>query len=574
MDKKLDKKRRVSKMVEKFESIKEIMKRQDIPDLFSGVNIEKEVQKVGNISIFSILKKWIGLKNPSIITNQDCTDVISGKTDYNDSKLRTELLLGSKLALMAYALPGFYPEISTNLYLKNSSFMTHFSGHVSQYARIATNAMDDILEGKSKFITLPDDNKLAGFYVRTPIRIWNKKGKKQMKIPSWDKRQDLINYFVLGNTNVYVLRKKITLHKYELYVLFRGTSNEFNGIPQYGQHYKNTQLFRYPQYDPIEEKFYPKGSNTKPLFYFYYMEMVKDVQEHIYKLLDILGVDDNMCERVVVSGHSMGGALTICFAHLCKLNQPNIWNKCQFRSYGAPFCCNSAAITQLEGWLKESFEPYKFVEVVNTDDFTNIQYKMGGQEAMTSSVQNGVSNLITWLVDTRFKKVVSRDSNLLFQRALRITQLYPETALTVFLSGALQDQSQIQSTDKKLAHRIGTSAKMLKLWGQDVLSQSFNRSLNVVFCKRRVRWENEYLGKSHTQYIDVNMKIFWSLLKSYEMDVYKDYHRKGLKPNINKLRIVGMFNYLDQTQVESIIDNYDVPVYDPSLKIIRNIAIK
>jgi hypothetical protein len=564
-------------IVSNFENSSEFFKRQDLPpDLFSGINISKQIEKASNYSIFDILKNWISLKTPTLISKQDCKDVISDTSDANDKYLHKELLLGSKLALIAYSLPGFFKEISDHFHYRNATFMDHFNGYVAEYSRIATNNMDDILEGNTNFIQLPDQNQLSGFYIRTPIRVWNKDGKLKQKIPSWKNRSKLLKYFVLGNTNVYVLRQNLPDHKYELFVLFRGTSNEFNGIPQYGDKFKNTQVFRYPEYEPFEEKFYKGGSTTKSLFYFYYMEMVKDVQDHIYQTLDYLGVNDQRCKRVVVSGHSMGGALTISFAHMCKINKPDIWDKCEFRSYAAPYCCNDAAIKQLEGWVQASLKPYKFIEVVNTDDFVNVQYKLGGQDAIDQSITKGVTNLITWLVDSHFDKFIKHRNNEqeTFEKALRIAQMYPDIAMSAFLSGATEAQKDNFPTDKKIARRMGTRSKEIKMWGSNILTKNYNRTLNLVFCKRRINWENEYPGKSHINYVDVNMKVFWSLLRSYENDLYKEYSTVGLGKKCNSLRIVGLFNQSDKVYAKKILENYNVPIYNPSSKLKQLIAEK
>ena len=95
---------------------------------------------------------------------------------------------------------------------------------------------------------------------------------------------------------------------FELYVLFSGTSNEFNAIPQYGKNFKNTQIFRYPEFSLDKWEFNLGGSDTEPLFYYYYSSMIKS---HIYACLSQLGIECTNFKRIVVSGHSMGGGLVI-----------------------------------------------------------------------------------------------------------------------------------------------------------------------------------------------------------------------------------------------------------------------
>lgn len=101
--------------------------------------------------------------------------------------------------------------------------------------------------------------------------------------------------------------------------------------------------------------------------------MVQDAMPHIEQCLEWLDASSEMCKRIVVSGHSMGGALVLNYAYLMRASDHRWWPKTVFRSFAAPMSCNDAAVLRMEQWIIDSMTPNKFLEVVNTDDFINIQ---------------------------------------------------------------------------------------------------------------------------------------------------------------------------------------------------------
>ena len=523
-------------------------------------------QSATSFNIWDVFRTWLRQKSPNIIQKQDCYDVIRGIGVKDDDKLRIQILEGAKLALMAYALPYFFSHITTNYHFKNSTFMSYFERLMAESTFLAYENMDSIIEGDTKLIELPDDNQLAGFYFRTPIRMWNKQGKSVFNIPKWSERMKLLNYIVVGNVNVYVLRKNLK-EGFELYINFRGTSNEFNGIPQYGKSLKNTQIFRCPRFN-IEEQKIEEPSDDKPLFYYYYSEMILDAKEHIYECLRQLDIDNRQCKRIVVSGHSMGGGLTITFAHLSKIEHPKWWEKFQFRTYAAPYCCNMAAVKQMEKWVIESKQPYKFIEVINTDDFVNIQYMFGGKEGLTKSIQGGTSSFLVWMTNNHLHTFTEDPDKTLIQKVMRITQIYPERSYASFLNGAIKAQIATPTVNNNVGMKMAHLPGEVKLWGTTDLTEKYSKTLNVVYCKRRIRWENEYVGKSHTSYSDVNMNIFWSPLRAYENSLYRYYSNNSLKKN-NKFRIIGMFSEVDKESVTKFINTYNVPLWKPSKSVMK-----
>ena len=527
--------------------------------------LQNETNWHRNFVLSDIFRKWYGQKLPDVTTKQDCTDMISATTDYNDPEMNQEVHFCAKLAMVSYALPRFIPYVSTKMHMSNLRFTRYIESMVAENTFPAFKDMDRVISGDLHTVTLPDNNQIAGFYIRTPVRVWNKSGKPTYKIPAWDKRDKLLERMVIGNVNVYVLRMNYK-NGFDLHVLFRGTSNEFNGIPQYGKALQNTQVFRMPSYSVETQSFVPKGSTTKPLFYFYYCQMLEDVKPHVYACLQKLGVESEQCRRVRVCGHSMGGGMTTTFAYMSRLDRPEWWKKFYFRSYASPYSCNDAAVEKLESWVVESNQKYKFIEVVNTDDLVNIQYLFSSKEGMQESIKSGTASFAAWLVDQR--EVFNAKGNDMMEKAMRIMQLYPELALTTFINGAANAQSAMVPDNKRVAFRLGQRHSEIKHWGSAALNQTYNRSLNVIFCKRRIEWGNEGLGRSHTSYIGINMNLLWSPLRAWENKMYRYYSSHGIREN-NQLRIVGLFPKCDIPESQSWLQEYNVPLWEPSRMLIQ-----
>jgi hypothetical protein len=475
-----------------------------------------------NLNLYDFMSVWLR-RNPGIGHKQDCIEMISGKMN---SELLQEILYAAKLSLIAYAMPYYIPEISTQLYLKNTSFMNFFE--MMQADQYAYSHMDKLLSQQETSILLPENNQLAGFYIRTPIRLWNKNHQTVYKVPSWKQRSKLLKLFVVGNVNVYVLRKNVETG-FELYVLFRGTSNEFNGIPQYGDNMKNTQIYHVPDFNIETQTFYKTGSETIPLFYFYYCNMILDVKEYIYKALEQLGVESELCQRVLITGHSMGGGLSVVFNYTSYFERPQYWHKFKFRQFASPLCCNDSAVRFMEEITIQSKTKNKIIEVVNKDDIVNVQYMFGGRQEFLKSLSSGTSSVMGWIVKNHFKEI--KHSETMVENALRIFQLNPEAMLAMFLNAASQKQISISSKNRILPKRFD-------------INQKHQDSLNVVYCSRNYKDKDEYLGKSHVNYVDVSMNLFWTPLRMYENSLYEFYSQRGLKQQ-NNLLIIPMFSKID-----------------------------
>ena len=505
------------------------------------------------MEFFDVLKRWYNTKPPIFNSKQDCVDLISNTTSTADRKMNKELLFGAKLAAIGYALPYWLPLIFTKLHLKNTVFVQYFRRVITETNLHAMEDMGQIVKGKTKMIELPNDNQLAGFYIRTPIGIRNKLGKPTYRLPSWEERNELLECKVSGNINVYVLRRNLS-DGFELYVLFRGTSNEFNGIPQYGNKYGNTPVFKLPDFDIQKKDFVESGSETEPLFFSYYSEMILEVKEHIYTCLKKLHIDSDLCHRVLISGHSMGGALTLMFAYVSKFDHADWWEKFQFRAYASPYCCNDTAAKTLEQWIIDSGTPYKYLDVVNVDDLVNVNYMFGGKDRLEQSVYDGTNSFITWLLTNHPHEIINQNASLL-QNALRIVQLYPEVALAIFTNGVSSSQSTVAPQNLKSGVRLGSRKSEIGLMGSKILNRIYKRTLGRIFCTRRIQPSNEYMGKSHMYYSDIDMTLFWVTTRQFEDSLYRYYAEYSLKKH-NKFRMVGLFSKLDRNHANIFIRKY------------------
>lgn len=277
------------------------------PELTANLSNTKDLED--DVSVVNILKTMWQQKMPTMAARQSCRDVIHNVRD-TDPTLAKEMNWGAKMALCAYALPYYWSFMVDHLYESNEAFGRYLEGLVAETTATAYDHMTDVVEGKVDVIDMTHKT-MGGFYLRTPIQIWNRNRKRVYQIPSWEHRNELLHYFMIGHVNVYVLKHMLAADQYELLVLFRGTSNEFNAIPQYGSAMRSTQIYRLPQYDPLTNTVHPEGSETRPLYYYYYCDMLRQVEPLIFWALDQLGWDHPHCQRILVCGHSMGGALTL-----------------------------------------------------------------------------------------------------------------------------------------------------------------------------------------------------------------------------------------------------------------------
>lgn len=520
-----------------------------LPKVLAGISNEQV-----RINFTDFMSVWLR-RDPSAMSQQECVEVIGARMTPD---LMEEVFYSAKLALIAYAMPFYFGLISTNLHVKNVNFLSDMAemNEDAIFRQGVFAHMDQIISSDITEVPLPNDNQVAGYYIRTPIRIWNKQRKRVFKIPSWRKRESLLHHLVVGNVNVYVIRKNLKTG-FEIYVLFRGTSNEFNGVPQYGSHFSNTQIYHVPDFNIETQTFYKQGSEHVPLFYFYYCNMILDVKQYIYRALEHLKVES--AERVLIVGHSMGAGLAITFAYASRFDKPEWWDKFQFRMFAAPLCCNDAAVRSLEKIIQQSKTKHKFVEVINRDDIANVQHMFGGHAGFLQSLQGGTSAALAWIIKESHREKLQDDQ--MIENALRIVQLHPDTVGGIFLNKASEHQLAHMSTDLRTGFRLGQRKSEIRHWGSYAMDKKYNTTLNVVYCSRRYRSEEEYLGSSHNQYANLTMGTFWSVLRRYENELYEHYAKNGIRKR-NRLCIIPMFSEIDMPKARNL--DFDVKPWEPS----------
>lgn len=527
--------------------LKAMMSKGDFPSwLFDGIDLEHELTKYPDISYVRLFSSWLDT-GPAIHERNTCRDVINNKSTDTDEELNIEVQLATKLSMIAFSLPYLIPDIMEHIFQPNFRFDEFVSRIMADSGYIAAQHMSEVIQGEKEMVYTNINSRTVGFYVRTPIHIKNKQGKPVYRIPDIKNKSELVKkgYDIQGNMNSYILKHFYELQhsdtapSYDCYVLFRGTSNDFNALPQYGISMYNSQVFRRPDYDPIHKRFFPDGSNKVPLFYNYYCDLVDNIKHHVYNALDKLHAMDG--RRIIVCGHSMGAAVSITFSYICYHERPDLWKKCQFRLVGSPMCTNYAAVQLMESWIKKSKQKYKCIEILNTDDMILVKRKLGGPKNISKSIEHGKASFLDWLVKQPFFfQMLSETKDQIMDRLLRILQVQPDKALSAFGMGVLTQQGRTHASDGRDGVRLGGRPNEMERWNTKSISKEYKETLAVVQCKRNIDWPSEYIGKSHFSYMDLNLNLLWSSLRAYEANLYKWYHKNGLRKR-NHLRVVGIF---------------------------------
>jgi hypothetical protein len=506
---------------------------------------------------------------PTAQRPHSCTDVITGVKDSTYPSWRNEMHWGVLSAFLAYTLPALWPHVATYLY--------HTNGYLNLYVSslMAENAVQFVHDYKRMMrvstpapIIMPENTPMAGFYLRTPVRLWNAQQQPVYALPPWKQRHKLLNLFSVGNTSCYVWRHILAASgtqpgAFDLEISFRGTSNEVNGVPQWGKNYHNTQLHYLPTFHPDTNDFYDPSAQL-PLFFYYYMYMLDDIWPLLEQCLKWLGLEEVQCRRLVVSGHSMGAALVLCLQYRLYAWNRAWWDKTYFRSVGAPMFCNDHAVKLMEQRVINAHQTDKHLEIINEDDLINVPYQLGGLENLRKALQHGVRDVVQWALQQTFATVApirwAQEQGM--QHLLRTVQIAPQQALLTFIYGALKEQ-HTESQLKEAPVRMGQRNSEKRWYQTEALQETYGGTLRVCVCERGVEMEKEYVGKSHNDYIRLQFRTVANVTLQAEKELYEILASRPLTHRHNKVRVVPMFPEVDLRIMAPLIQQW-LQSYQPA----------
>lgn len=545
-------------------------KTKPIDSLFDIRHLPKNIQdqidtksiiiKINEIGVSDIIITHWYLPTPMINSSQLCEDMISSRITKEDYG---EIYKMSKLALMAYSMPYTLERMFLKFHLSNMLFSRYFQTYISESIYMSFNNMHRILNREQSIIPISPYSQMGGFYIRTPTQIYKKNKERLYNLTSKDLHGELLNKFICGNMNVYILKEFLNKKKdYQLHILFRGTTNPFNGIPQYGKSMSNTQIFRYPQYEPLENKFYEGGSEKVALFYYYYMELLFNIEQHLLYFLDVLNWESKKCSKILVCGHSMGAAITLMVCYWFKRKYPILWKKMYFRTLGSPMCCNAEAVRVIEEDIANSNQTNKFIDVLNDDDILCAKYMMGKKESLEESIKLGTQHLLQWLLQEYLKtngirKMKEKNTT---EKIIKYIEQNSEVAISIFLSGMMKSQSSSYICDKREAQRLGQRGDERKFWNTSQLSKLYNNTLRIIRCSRTVEGLNEYVGRSHSKYMDLSFNNVWSSTKMFENELFNKLKTTGLSKDDDVI-VVAIVCEDEMKQAKKIIRHYKPKPY-------------
>jgi hypothetical protein len=505
--------------------------------LVKDIELDRVIFDTQNLSIHQIVRDSTTYTYPDLRHAQQCENKVTGSSLSTDE--HEELSWAVKWACIAYTLPWMFRFIPKYLHLPNRQFNERMLQVMQEHHFDACLHYDTLLVTQVAPLALPEDTSVAGYFIHTPLKVSlppskpraSKRGPKKSKplnrLP--ERKEELEKLDIRGYMNVYVLRYHVSDDEHELMVLFRGTSNDFHAPPQFGNQFRRTQVFSFPSRCTVDQSDWPEGSETRPLYTPYYSEMLLDVKDHIYHHLERLDVSG--AERILVTGHSMGGALTILFCDYLKREHPSWWAKTDFRPVASPLVMNDAAVVQMEQWFIDNRREYQYMELVNSDDIVHVEYQLGGRDAFKTCIQSGIKSLMSWAVHMTQPSMTSEEIS-------RVITKYPDTAASFFIRGFLR--SQVVSQDKRSGFRMARRADEVSHWGHPRLASLYNKTVNLYYCDRHIDWSTEYTGRSHADYMDMSTNVFWTSLRLWEEMLYRQYQQLGLDRR-NPLILLPMF---------------------------------
>lgn len=436
-------------------------------------------------------------------TPTGCYDALSKskKPMVEKSELLTHLTDCSKILALVYTFPLFI-ELCVNTKFMSAppfSFSKSLDSSIRKNLSKLVGHKNRLLQGTLQYGSAPhlrNDYFSDGVYIRTPVRVWDRKGRALSRVP-----EQLVGdqHIVTGCVNVYVLMQRKTG---DVFVLFRGVSNDFNAHLQYGTNMCNIHVFRKPTYDIHARKLHKnKKPTTKHLFLFYYHELVEEVLKPISTVLNRFHQIMKPNNKIYVCGHSMGGALAYTFVYKALHQKLAKWaSMLHLRVFACPSFANTPTVLFLEKWALRSSTPYRIVDITNSGDVVDLPYMFG--DLSTQSLKKSISRLFAQL---------SHSNNY-------YTNIWASDPFHALLLFAVDQQVENPTPDTG-ATKPGYRALQKQNWYTPELHHIYKKKIAIVRC---VDSELPNFAKKHSLFLGVDFTSSWGYLRTYE-DRYHTY---------------------------------------------------
>ena len=343
-------------------------------------------------------------------------------------------------------------------------------------------------------------------------------------MPQWDKRFSLLKhpYSFQGGFVFHVWHCARTN---ELVVVFRGTCSEFHALPQYGDLTKQTQMVQEPTYALHQHTEYKQGSETQPLVFPFYAHAVTQLWPQLQHTMKLMGADH--AERITVTGHSMGAALTRIVHWFLHQYQPHWWLKTQCIMLGAPLIVNQAFVRWENQVWNVHTEYGGIIDIVNSDDFVNVKYMLAHEEGLRRSMERGKHHVAAWLAQHYLRIYTEQPHHKTpVQRVKHILQTYGTQLQAVFANGFLEQQLHEPETNPQAASRQ---------W--QPLTAYVPDHVQTLVCTRPRTLEKPSLGDGHSHYLGVSFGDLHASSRHWEDHFFRTYTSQqpgGLVLQVNR----------------------------------------